>query len=169
VTTTIPKTGGFSPEIKMDSILAIEEDVALEDLEKHQRLFEKEREGGRASVETQFAYAWCLVRSRNTSHLRLGTQLLEDLYRKTSDETAKRDYLYFTAVGYCRLKEYEKAQKFTKAIMMVEPGNRQARQLDDYIKKKMRTDGLIGMAVVGGAAAVALGSIIGLGVALSRK
>jgi len=30
-------------------------------------------------------------------------------------------------------------------------------------------DGLIGMAVVGGAAAVAIGSIIGLGVALSRK
>jgi fission 1 protein len=155
----------------MDSILAIEEDVAPEDLEKYRRLFEKEQEsgGGNASVETQFAYAWCLVRSRATNNLRLGTQLLEDLFRRTSDETAKRDYLYFTAVGYCRLKEYERALRFTKAIMMAEPGNRQAEQLDTYIKKKMKTDGLIGMAVIGGAAAVALGSIIGLGVALSKK
>jgi len=30
-------------------------------------------------------------------------------------------------------------------------------------------DGLIGMAVVGGAAAVAIGSIVGLGIALSKK
>jgi len=30
-------------------------------------------------------------------------------------------------------------------------------------------DGLIGLAVVGGAAAVAVGSIVGLGIALSRK
>lgn len=30
-------------------------------------------------------------------------------------------------------------------------------------------DGLVGMAVVGGAAAVAIGSIVGLGIALSRK
>jgi len=30
-------------------------------------------------------------------------------------------------------------------------------------------DGLIGLAVVGGAAAVAVGSIVGLGIALTRK
>jgi fission 1 protein len=154
----------------MDSILAIEEDVAPEDLEKFRQVFNKEKEGGgRPSIETQFAYAWCLVRSRTTSNLRLGTQLLEDLYHRTSDETAKRDYLYYTAVGYCRLKEYEKARKFTKAILMAEPGNQQTQKLDAYIKKKMNNDGLIGMAVVGGAAAVAIGSIIGLGIALSRK
>ena len=31
------------------------------------------------------------------------------------------------------------------------------------------SDGLVGMAVVGGAAAVAIGSIVGLGIALARK
>jgi len=30
-------------------------------------------------------------------------------------------------------------------------------------------DGLIGMAVIGGAAAVAIGSIVGLGIALKKK
>jgi len=30
-------------------------------------------------------------------------------------------------------------------------------------------DGLIGMAIVGGAAALAVGSIVGLGIALSKK
>jgi len=31
------------------------------------------------------------------------------------------------------------------------------------------SDGLVGMAVVGGAAAVAIGGIVGLGIALTRK
>ena len=29
---------------------------------------------------------------------------LTDLYHKTTDETAKRDYLYYLSVGHCRLK-----------------------------------------------------------------
>jgi len=29
---------------------------------------------------------------------------LTDLYHKTKDETAKRDYLYYLSVGHCRLK-----------------------------------------------------------------
>lgn len=154
----------------MDSIVAMEEDVSPEDLQKFGKLYDKEKESqGRPSDEIQFAYAWCLVRSRQTADLRLGTQLLEDLYHRTADETAKRDYLYFLSVGHCRLKEFETALKFTSAILKAEPSNRQAQQLQAFIHKKLRNDGLVGMAVVGGAAAVAIGSIVGLGIALTRK
>jgi len=38
-----------------------------------------------------------------------------------------------------------------------------------YLCTTVWLDGLIGMAVVGGAAAVAIGSIVGLGIALTRK
>ena len=43
--------------------------------------------------------------------------------------------------------------------MQVEPGNRQAQELEAIIQKKMEKEGLIGMAVVGGAT-LALGGNI---------
>jgi len=47
-------------------------------LQKFRLLYHKEKESqDQPSAEIQFAYAWCLVRSKQTSDLRLGTQLLE--------------------------------------------------------------------------------------------
>jgi len=47
-------------------------------MQKFRQLYHKEKESqGQPSAEIQFAYAWCLVRSKQTSDLRAGTQLLE--------------------------------------------------------------------------------------------
>lgn len=147
-----------------------EDRVSPEDLQKFRQIYAKETESfGKASTETTFSYAWCLVRSTNQSDLHLGISLLKGLFHNTKDETAKRDYLYYLAIGHTRLKDYNEALKFSKAILQVEPGNHQALQLSEYIEKKMRKEGLIGMAIVGGAAAVAIGGLVGLGVALSKK
>ena len=35
------------------------------------------------------------------------------------------------------LQEYERALKYIDAVTHIEPGNHQARQLHNYIKKKM--------------------------------
>jgi hypothetical protein len=35
-------------------------------------------------------------------------------------------------------QDYEQGLKFVKAILMAEPGNRQAQQLRDYIDKQMK-------------------------------
>ena len=43
------------------------------------------------------------------------------------DETNKRDYLYYLAVGNTKLKEYATALKYIRALLQVEPGNRQAQ------------------------------------------
>ena len=50
----------------------------------------------------------------------------------------------------------------------MEPGNRQAQDLENIIKSKMEKEGLIGMAVVGGAT-LALGGLVGLGIALAKS
>jgi fission 1 protein len=50
----------------------------------------------------------------------------------------------------------------------VEPENRQAQELDKLIKDKMTKEGLLGMAMVGGAA-LAIGGLVGLGMALAKK
>ena len=43
------------------------------------------------------------------------------------DESNKRDYLYYLAIGNTKLKEYSTALKYVRALLQVEPGNRQAQ------------------------------------------
>ena len=84
------------------------------------------------------------------------------------DESGKRDYLFYLAIGNARIKEYQVAMKYVRGLLQVEPGNRQAQELESIIKKKMEKEGLVGMAVVGGAT-LALGGLVGLGIALAKS
>ena len=95
------------------------------------------------SATSQFEYAWCLVRSRYPADIRKGIILLEDLFQvcniyifdstlqllclQNRDEYNKRDYLYYLAIGNTKLKEYATALKYVRALLQVEPGNRQAQ------------------------------------------
>ena len=119
------------------------------------------------SSTSQFEYSWCLVRSRYPADIRKGIILLEDLFQNR-DETNKRDYLYYLAIGNTKLKEYATALKYIRALLQVEPGNRQAQELEGIVTKKLEKDGMIGMAVAGGTA-VALGGLVGLGIALAGR
>ena len=80
----------------------------------------------KVSSGSQFEYAWCLVRSRYPADIRKGIILLEDLL-KNREETNKRDYLYYLSIGNTRLKEYATALRFIRALLQIEPGNRQAQ------------------------------------------
>ena len=121
----------------------------------------------KVSSTSQFEYSWCLVRSRYPADIRKGIILLEDLFQNR-DETNKRDYLYYLAIGNTKLKEYATALKYIRALLQVEPGNRQAQELEVIVTKRLEKDGMIGMAVAGGTA-VALGGLVGLGIALAGR
>merc|ERR1712107_946011 len=138
--------------VRMEHLL--EEHVATEDLKKFETRYQTELNSGKVSSSAQFDYAWCLVRSKYPSDIRKGILLLEDLYN--------------LAIGNARIKEYQTALKFVRGLLQVEPGNRQAQELEAIIKKKMEKEGLIGMAVVGGAT-LALGGLVGLGIALAKS
>ncbi|ESO86379.1 hypothetical protein LOTGIDRAFT_195115 [Lottia gigantea] len=146
----------------------VEEHVNPDDLKKYEALYRDQERRGPPSDKATFDYAWCLVRSKYLKDMERGTSLLEDLFHNTKDEGAKRDYLYYMAIAYTRTKHYDTALKYTKAIKRIEPNNRQATQLENYIKEKMKKEGLMGMAIVGGAA-LALGGIVGLGIAALAK
>jgi len=147
----------------------LEESVSASDLKRFETRYVEELQSGTSVVSSgaQFEYAWCLVRSKYPADIRKGILLLEDLYRNR-DESGKRDYLYYLAIGNARIKEYQEALKFLRALLQVEPGNRQAQDLETIIKKRMEKEGLIGMAVVGGAT-LALGGLVGLGIALAKS
>ncbi|XP_077987845.1 mitochondrial fission 1 protein-like [Glandiceps talaboti] len=145
----------------------VEEVVSPEDLKKFERLFNEEAAKGDVSSKTTFEYAWCLIRSRYLRDMQKGVALLEQLYIKGDDES-QRDYLFYLAIGNYRLKEYSKALNYVRAILKNEPKNHQAKELEKLIKGKMNKEGLMGMAIVGGAA-LAIGSLVGIGVALAKK
>ena len=84
------------------------------------------------------------------------------------DESGKRDYLYYLAIGNARIKEYQTALKYVRALLQVQPGNRQAQDLEAVVTKRMEKDGLKGMAIVGGAT-LAFGGLVGLGLAMAMK
>jgi len=92
--------------------------------------------------------------------------LLEDLFKKP-DEDNKRDYLFYLAIGNTKLKEYNIALKYVRALLQVEPNNRQAQDLEKMISDKLGHDAKVGMAVAGGG--LALGGLLGLGLALGAR
>ncbi|XP_023680552.1 mitochondrial fission 1 protein-like [Paramormyrops kingsleyae] len=147
----------------------IGEVVAPEDLIKFEKKYNAELVEGGVSSVTQFEYAWCLIRSKYSDDIKKGIVLLNELvHTGTKDE--QRDYLFYLAVGCYKLKEYQKGLKYIRNLLKSEPGNTQALDLEKFIDKAMKKDGLIGMAIVGGLGLGLAGLAAGLiGLAVAKK
>ncbi|XP_051958523.1 mitochondrial fission 1 protein-like [Xyrauchen texanus] len=148
--------------------------VATEDLEKFEKKYKAELAKGCFSKDTQFEYAWCLIRSKHSEDIKKGIVLLNELIHKgTKDD--QRDYLFYLAVANYKLKEYERGLKYIRTLLKNEPGNAQALDLEKLIHKAMKKDGLVGMAIVGGiglglAGLAGLAGLMGLvGLAVAKK
>jgi len=148
---------------------ALSDFVSDEYLQQFEDTYNKEKEAGKPSDDTKFQYAWCLVRSRLTSDVKKGVIFLEELSQKKDvDLSHKRDYLYYLAVGHARVRDYNIALKNIKSLLQMEPGNRQAQELEKAIKNCMESDALKGAAMAGGGL-LAVGALIGLGMAFLKK
>jgi fission 1 protein len=142
--------------------------VYMDDLKKFEKEYHNQLATGTVSQETKFHYAWCLVRSNYPADIRKGLILLEQLIKFDAiDEDAKRNYLYYLALGNSRIKEYSTALQFIKAFLHMQPENMQAQNLLITIKKKMEADAHKGMAIAGGLA-LGLSAVVGLGFALAK-
>ena len=117
----------------------------------------------------QFQYALCLVRSSDRKHIQNGFQLFKNIFESSNDDDLKRDALYYMAVAEAKQKNYEPALKYLDVILKVQTNNEQVRDLYVEVNRRMRKDGLIGIGIVGSAAAVGFAGIIGLGLALFSK
>lgn len=127
--------------------------------QKFEKKYQRElSETEKVAPQTQFEYAWCLVRSdfpsdikkvqfvgvwlciaiwkvgieiliaKNVGFHRQGILLLEELMQTHSE--GNRDYIYYLAIGNARIKEYTVAMKFCKAFLQIEPNNQQAITLE---------------------------------------
>ncbi|XP_018012798.1 mitochondrial fission 1 protein [Hyalella azteca] len=134
-----------------------------DDIRKHEEAYNKELMSGPVSSSTQFNYACFLIQSKYPGDVRRGISLLEELYQNP-DESGKRDYVYFLAVGNARLKDYNQALQYINGLLAVERSNKQVQELKVIIEKRMRGEAVKGAAVAGGVL-VGLGAIVGLGIA----
>jgi len=145
----------------------LEDFVSGDDLKKFERNYYDEESSKTLTNRTRFEYSWALIRSKFRADIKRGILLLEDLC-STGDEEARRDYLFYLAIANTKLGENQRALECCKKFLSVEPNNRQAQELEKIIKDRQLKEGLKGAAVVGGAALV-VGGIVGLAMALAKK
>ncbi|KAF9045785.1 mitochondrial fission 1 protein [Hymenopellis radicata] len=126
--------------------------LAYDELEVLRLQYEKELAQAHVTVQTKFNYAWGLVKSPMRGHQVEGVRLLQDLYR--AEPTRRRECLYYLALGHYKMGNFDEAKKFNGLLMEKEPTNMQAQSLSQLIDQGVAREGYIGMALVGGAAAV---------------
>ncbi|KAJ7504512.1 hypothetical protein B0H11DRAFT_1982740 [Mycena galericulata] len=126
--------------------------LSYDELEVLRIQYQKELAQGYVTVQTKFNYAWGLVKAPIRDHQVEGVRLLQELYR--AEPTRRRECLYYLALGHYKMGNFEEAKKFNALLMEKEPTNMQAHSLSQLIDKGVAREGYIGMALVGGAAAI---------------
>ncbi|MCJ1444935.1 MAG: mitochondrial membrane protein [Stictis urceolatum] len=119
-----------------------------------------EKEGSFVGVQTKFNYAWGLIKSASRSEQQEGVRLLSEIFRQ--EQERRRECLYYLALGNFKLGNYAEARRYNEALLNYEPANLQAASLRDLIDEKVQKEGLMGVAIVSGAAIAAgvIGSLI---------
>ncbi|KAJ1860143.1 mitochondrial membrane protein [Coemansia sp. RSA 2703] len=111
-----------------------------------------EREGPQVRVQTKFNYAWGLIKSTKKAEQQMGVYLMHEIYSEHNER--KRECLYYLGIGYYKMGEYGNARVYTEQLLALEPDNKQAKCLRELIDARVSRDGMIGLAVSGGAIAL---------------
>lgn len=141
--------------------------ISPEMLREFEQKYLDEKRNNAIAEKTRFEYAWALIRSKFKGDVRRGIDILEEL-AVDKNSRDKRDFLYYLAVANTKIGEYDRALDLVDKFLQVEPHNRQATELKAIIKERIKKDGIKGAAIAGGAALV-VGGLVTLGLALSSR
>uniref|UniRef100_A0A915ESF9 Mitochondrial fission 1 protein n=1 Tax=Ditylenchus dipsaci TaxID=166011 RepID=A0A915ESF9_9BILA len=148
----------------MDIGSVVDEYIDSADLERFRKAYEDQLNRGVPSAMTVFNYAHALIKSTKEDVIllradsltfipmllvRIGIFLLEGLLKRDTEDIPKRDYVYYLAIALTRIKDYDRALAYIDTLLAAESDNRQALDLKDLIQKRMKRDGLLGLAVLG--------------------
>ncbi|KAJ1821710.1 mitochondrial membrane protein [Coemansia sp. RSA 2675] len=111
-----------------------------------------EREFPRVRIQTKFNYAWGLIKSSTKREQQLGVRLMQEIYQEHAER--QRECMYYLAIGHYKLGEYASARVFVEQLLALEPENAQAKCLRKLIDDRVSHEGLIGLALSGGALAL---------------
>ncbi|KAJ7066743.1 hypothetical protein C8F01DRAFT_1124412 [Mycena amicta] len=141
--------------------------LSYDELEVLRLQYQKELAQGYVTVQSKFNYAWGLVKAPVRHNQVEGVRLLQELYR--AEPTRRRECLYYLALGHFKMGNFEEAKRFNALLLDKEPTNMQAMSLGQLIEKGVAREGYIGMALVGGAAAIGTLLVAGLIRRATRK
>ncbi|KAG6845503.1 mitochondrial membrane protein [Tephrocybe sp. NHM501043] len=148
------------PNTELPYAADAEVSLSYDELEVLRLQHEKELAQAHVTVQTKFNYAWGLVKSPMREHQVEGVRLLQEIYR--AEPTRRRECLYYLALGHYKMGNFEEAKRFNALLLDKEPSNLQAQSLASLIDKGVSREGYIGMALVGGAAAIGTLLLAGL-------
>ncbi|EGT35968.1 hypothetical protein CAEBREN_10980 [Caenorhabditis brenneri] len=117
--------------------------------------------------ENQIALAIALVGSENPKEIEEGVAILEEIVKDTIHSEDARVCIHYLALAHARLQNYDKSVNLLDALLRTEPSNMQATELRRVVQKKMKRDGLLGLGILGGVAAV-IGGVVIAGFALKK-
>lgn len=123
-----------------------------------------ESEGTDPTPQSQFNYAWGLIKSSNYKMQQEGIKIMSTLYRDVP--SMRRECLYYLALGSYKVGDYTNATRYADTLLKNEPDNKQAQTLKATIHDQVTQEGLIGIGIAGGALAIGVGL---LGALLRRK
>ncbi|KAK4474146.1 hypothetical protein MN116_003448 [Schistosoma mekongi] len=117
----------------------------------------------------QFRYAVNLLRITDENSVQESIRLLKEVFNYTKNDDLKRDCLYYLAVAYTKISDYETATKCCDSVLVMQPLDQQVIELKDEVRSRACKAGITGL-VIGG---IALGAAalfgIGLAFGLSRS
>ncbi|KAF5316128.1 hypothetical protein D9619_006210 [Psilocybe cf. subviscida] len=134
--------------------------LTFDELEVLRSQYQKESAAGHVTTQTSFNFAWGLIKSPIHDHQVQGVKLLQEIYR--GEPARRRECLYYLALGHFKMSNFEEARRFNALLLEKEPTNLQAQSLNQLIEKGAARDGYIGMALVGGVAALGTLVVAGL-------
>eukprot|EP00271_Cylindrocystis_brebissonii_P010272 TRINITY_DN26419_c0_g1_i1.p1 TRINITY_DN26419_c0_g1~~TRINITY_DN26419_c0_g1_i1.p1 ORF type:complete len:163 (+),score=37.45 TRINITY_DN26419_c0_g1_i1:307-795(+) len=118
--------------------------------------------------ESIMRLAWALVHSRRTPDVQRGIAMLEAQLGQKRQAEEQRETLYLIAVGYFRLGDFTRSRTVVEQALAIDPKFRQAASLKALVEEKIKTDGVIGIGIAAGAAALLAGGIAVLAAAGRR-
>jgi len=141
--------------------------ITSDDMSHYTNRYNAALRTGNCPPSTRFEYALALTRSRYRADQLRAVNMLEDLC-VSGEPDVFRDYLYYLTIANIKLQNYERARDCINKFLSVEPDNRQAKDLKEYIDSKLFKEGMKGLAIVGGVA-VAVGAAVALALGSAKK
>ncbi|CAD6190503.1 unnamed protein product [Caenorhabditis auriculariae] len=146
----------------MDYVNILDERIDPIDIHNAREAYAKQAARGEPSIAAKFSFAHALIGSKIKREVHDGIQMLECLLKEDSNDGSNRDYVYYLAVANARLKNFDRALSYIEVLVNAESHNRQAMSLKKAIETKMRNDGLLGAAIIGGGAVIVGGIVAAL-------
>ncbi|KAI9334958.1 hypothetical protein BDR26DRAFT_822822, partial [Obelidium mucronatum] len=138
---------------KLPFLIDLETTSSQEEINVLRTEYKKQVAAGKVNPQTKFDYAYNLVKSGLRKDHEAGLQLLHELYK--DNPARRRECLFYLSVGHFKLASFVEARKFADILLQMEPRNAQTLALRAAIDARVRRDGLVGLALVGGAVACA--------------